>query len=148
MAKMYENISIKKLPDSKIEITGSIKADVFDSFKERALKNINKSIKIDGFREGNIPEKVLTSKVGEKTVLEEMMELALSEAYPMIVTEHALDPIGHPEIQIKKIAMSNPLEFVITTAVVPDVTLGDYKKAAKEVMAKKIEDPIVTEKEI
>lgn len=147
-SKPYDTVSMKKLPKSEIEITGAISAGVFDSFRKKALENINQSIEMDGFRKGNIPEKVLAAKVGEKTILEEMSELALSEAYAAIIADEKLDPIGHPRIQITKMAMGNPLEFVLTTALIPDIILGDYKKVSKETMAKKIDIAEVTEKEI
>jgi FKBP-type peptidyl-prolyl cis-trans isomerase (trigger factor) len=77
-----------------------------------------------------------------------MMELALSVDYPEIINDHKLDPIGHPRIQITKIAAGNPLEFVLTTATMPAVILGDYKKIAKETSAKKIAEPKVEDKEV
>jgi FKBP-type peptidyl-prolyl cis-trans isomerase (trigger factor) len=145
--KIYSNVAIKKLPKSEIEITADMPAAVFDSYRTVALKNINNSITIDGFRKGNIPEKVLIAKVGEKTILEEMTELALSDAYPAIVIDHALDPVSRPEISITKMATGNPLEFKIRTAIMPEVTLGDYKKIAKETPKQK-ETASVSEKEI
>jgi trigger factor len=149
---MYTNIAIKKLDGSRVEITGSIEAKEFESFRKAALKNINESVNIDGFRKGKIPEKTLIAKVGEMPILEEMAELALSKAYPDIVVEHKVDAIGRPEIQITKIAANNPLEFKITTAVIPEVKLADYKKIAKDVNAETTKDSdkksTVTEKDV
>lgn len=139
---------ITKLDKSRVEITGSISAEKFESFRKKALQNINDEVTIDGFRKGKVPENILISKVGEMNVLEEMAQLALSDAYPKIVVDEKIDAIGKPDIQITKIASGNPLEFKITTAVVPEVKLGDYKKISKDEKSKK-EDPIeVTEKEI
>ena len=146
--KKYSEATIKKLPHSQIEITASVPADIFDAHRKKALENINKSIKIDGYRNGNVPEKILVSKVGEKTILEEMAELTLSEAYPAIVVDHKLDPIGRPEISITKMAPGNPLEFVIKTAITPEVTIADYKKIATEVPERDEKENEVTEKEI
>ena len=86
--------------------------------------------------------------MGEKTILEEMAELALGEAYPAIVTEHKIDAIGRPDIQITKMALGNPLEFIIKTAVTPEITLGDYKKIAKNVPERDIKELEVSEKEL
>src|SRR5690606_38080930 len=55
--------------------------------------------------------------------------------------------IGHPQITITKIAEGADLEFKIVTAVLPEITLGDYKKVAKEENAKKYEVE-VSEKEV
>jgi|ERR1035437_3135127 trigger factor len=145
--KIYGDISIVNSPKSKIEITGSIPVDVFSAYRPQALKNINESISLDGFRKGKIPENVLISKVGDKTILEEMAELALGDAYPAIVLDKKLDPIGRPEIKITKLAAENALEFTISTAVMPEIALPDYKKIALGIMkdAEKNDAKIVVE---
>jgi FKBP-type peptidyl-prolyl cis-trans isomerase (trigger factor) len=148
MKKSYGTAVIKKRPQSQIEIIGSVPADIFDAQRTKALANINKTVKIDGFRDGNVPEKMLVAKVGEKTILEEMAELALSEAYPAIIIDNNLDPISRPEIRITKMAMGNPLEFIITTAVTPEVKLGDYKKIASATPPRKADESEVSEKEV
>jgi len=141
---------ITKLDKSRIEIVGSLAADAFESFRKKALQNINDEVTIDGFRKGKVPESTLIAKVGEMAILEEMAELALSSEYPKIVVKEKIEAIGRPEIQITKIAAGNPLEFKIITAVVPETKLGDYKKIAKEESekSKKKEKTEVTEKEI
>lgn len=143
-----ENIKVSKLEKSRVEITASITADYFNSFRKQALQNINDEISIDGFRKGKIPENTLISKVGDMTILEEMAELALSKVYPEIVVSEKIEAIGRPEIQITKIASNSPLEFKIITAIIPKIKLGDYKKISKEVMAKPDEKFEVTDKEV
>jgi FKBP-type peptidyl-prolyl cis-trans isomerase (trigger factor) len=145
---MYENIKIKKLEGGKVEIEGAIKAKEFSSFRKKALENINEQVSIDGFRKGKVPENVLVGKVGEMTILEEMAELALGKVYPQIIVEEKIDAIGRPEIQVTKLAMDNPLEFKITTTVLPEVKLPNYKKIAKEEMKKPEEKVEVTDKEV
>jgi FKBP-type peptidyl-prolyl cis-trans isomerase (trigger factor) len=137
---------ISKLDKSQVEITGSISGEKFESYRKKAVQNINDEVTIDGFRKGKVPEAILIAKVGEMTILEEMAQLAISEAYPTILIDEKIDAIGRPQIQITKIASGNPLEFKIVTAVVPEIKLGDYKKAAGEVkMDEKIE---VTDKDV
>lgn len=146
--KFYENLNIVKTPGSKLEITGIVPSAKFESFRKKALENINNEITIDGFRKGKIPENILVSKVGDMAILEEMAELALSQAYPKMVIDNKLDVIGRPEIQITKIAKDNPLEFKIISSVVPEVKLGDYKDIAKQEISKQKEIEPVTDKDI
>ena len=146
--KNIENIKINKLDKSRLEIIGSISKDYFNSFKDKALQNIGKEINVDGFRKGKIPENILISKVGNMSILEEMAELALSNIYPEIIIENKIEAIGRPEISITKLALDNPLEFKIITAIVPEIKIADYKGIAKSEM-KKPEDKIeITDKEI
>lgn len=123
--------TITKLDKSRVEIKATVAAKTFDAYKTKALENIGKSVKIDGFRPGHVPADVLEKRVGDAGILDEMAQLAIMEAYPAILTENKIDAIGRPEIAITKVAMGNDLEFTITTAVLPTVTLADYKKIAK-----------------
>lgn len=145
----YVSATIAKLPKSQVEITGSVSAETLASFRPQALKYINESISIDGFRKGMIPENILVAKVGEASVLEEMAELALSKAYLDIIIDNKIDAIGKPKIQVTKLASGNPLEFKATTDVVPEIKLPDYKKiAAKEAAPTEKDIEKVTDKEI
>ena len=149
ISKSYDTAVIKKLDKSQIEITGSISTEIWGGFRAQALKNINDSVTIDGFRKGNIPENVLISKVGESAIHEEMAELALSKAYIEILIDNKIDAIGKPQVQVTKLAKGNPLEFKAVTAVVPTITLPDYKKIAGDVLKKESKNKIeVTDKDI
>jgi FKBP-type peptidyl-prolyl cis-trans isomerase (trigger factor) len=147
--KPYDSVSIKKLDKSRVEITGSIPTSVWEKYRGQALKNINNSITIDGFRKGMIPENILVAKVGDKAILEEMTELALSKVYIDILITEKIDAIDKPEITVTKLATGNPLEFIAVTAVVPEVKLPDYIKIAATEVKKSDADALkVTEKDI
>ncbi|MBP6858927.1 MAG: hypothetical protein KBC33_03825 [Candidatus Pacebacteria bacterium] len=147
--KTYDSVSVKKLDKSRVEITGSIPASVWEKYRGQALKNINNSISIDGFRKGMIPENILVAKVGDKAILEEMTELALSKVYIDILVAEKIDAIDKPEITVTKLAAGNPLEFIAVTAVVPEVTLPEYTKIAQEQLKKADPEALkVSEKDI
>ena len=147
--KSYDSASIKKLDHSEIEVTCSIPSPVWEKYRKQALKSIGEYVKLDGFRKGMIPENVLVSKVGEGAVNEEMAELAISQAYMDILRDNQIDSIGKPKVSITKIATGNPLEFKIVTAVVPEMTLPEYKKIATAEVEKSKKDKIeVTDKDV
>ncbi|MEI6296603.1 MAG: trigger factor [bacterium] len=140
---------IKELENSEIEITAEIDALLFASYRDKALKALNKDIAMDGFRAGHIPEEMIIQKLGEIGILEEAAEIALRELYPKFVIENNIDAIGRPEISITKIAKGNPLEVVIKTAVMPKFEVADYKKIAKKVWTELSKEKTeATEKEV
>ncbi len=141
-------IKIEKLKNSEVEITGSIPFADIEKHRKQAVENIGKHIKIDGFREGKIPEKILTEKVGEMTILNEMAELALQKNYPNIIIENKIDAISSPQITITKLAKDNPFEFTIKVSTMPEFEIADYKKIAKKENSKKEESTEVTEEEL
>jgi FKBP-type peptidyl-prolyl cis-trans isomerase (trigger factor) len=130
---MYTIKSTEKKEGSEIQISIEISTETVDSKWSKALKVINDNVKIDGFRSGHIPEKTLVEKVGEITILEEAADLAIQEVYPLILKEKEIKAIGTPKVVITKIAKGSPVEVTITTAVIPEIKLGDYKKVASKV---------------
>jgi len=147
--KSYGTAEIKKLDKSRVEIAASIPTEVWSKYRKQALKNLNDSVSIDGFRKGMVPENVLISKIGEQALNEEMAELALSKAYVEILIDNKIDAIGRPQVQLTKIATGNPLEFKAITSVVPVVTLPDYKKIAKKIVESESKNDIkIEDKEI
>lgn len=139
-------IDIKKLEKSQVEITGEIGAEKFALYRPQAVEIIGKDIEVDGFRKGKAPAEIIEKKILPSAILEEMAELAISEAYPKILKENKIDAIGRPEVLITKLALDNPLGFKIVTAVMPEVKLGDYKNAWKKVKQENAEP--ATDKEV
>ena len=140
-------VTIKKLPASQVIITASVPAEEFDRTRSEAIKRIGKDVAIDGFRKGHVPEAILSGKIGEAAILEEMAEIAIARAYPSILIAEKIDALGRPEVEITKIAPGNPLEFTLTTAVFPEITLPDYKKLAGKEASKK-EEVVVDDAEV
>jgi len=140
-------VEIKNIDKSKIEITGEIPADLFESYRKKATENLSENIEIPGFRKGKVPADVLVKKIGEMPILEEMAEYAISKAYPEILAENKINAIGRPNVSITKIAKGELLGFKIQTAIMPEFSLPNYKEIASEINSKK-EKVKVSDKEV
>ena len=117
---------------STVTIEGEVPFSNLEAERAGAIKQLGKDIEVDGFRKGHVPEKMLVERIGEMRILSEMAERALAKVYPVALTEHKIDAIGYPQIEITKLAPDNPLGFKATIAVLPEITLPDYKALAKE----------------
>lgn len=142
------DLKINPATEGELEITGELAVAEFASYRDKALKTLSADAKIDGFRPGHIPEKVLIEQVGEEKVLWEMAQEALSDLYPEILTEHKIMALGRPEITITKIALDNPLGFKIKTAIMPEVKIGDYKEIAKKANAEPEEIVAINDEDV
>lgn len=125
--------TIEELPHSEIKISGELPYVELQSERTAAIVSLGRNVKIDGFREGHVPEAVLVKQLGEMTILAEMAERAIAHAYPHILEEHEIQAIGHPKIELTKIAPESPLGFTATVAVIPTFTLPDYAAVAKDI---------------
>lgn len=128
-------VNIKKLPKNEVELEGELEAELFEAYFKEALKKLGQNVKVDGFRQGKVPENVLLSNIPEIKILEEMAQMALNEHYPKILESEMLDLIGRPEIAITKLARNNPLGFKIKSAMMPEIKLPDYKSLATKVVS-------------
>ena len=126
-------VTITSQAHSTIKIEGEIPYVELLKHRATAIATLGKEVSFDGFRKGHIPEKVLVERLGEMAIITEMAERALALAYPHIIREHAIDALGHPQITLTKIAPGNPLGFSALVAVVPTITLPDYKSIAKTI---------------
>lgn len=146
--KTYEHVEIKKLPNSEVEITATISADLLDSYRKTALEALQKTTEIDGFRKGKAPLERIEKEIGDGPLLKEASERAIQAAYPHILIDNKIDALGFPMISIKKLAWNNPLEVTFKTAVTPHIELPDYKKIAEKHRTKDTNSFTADEKEI
>ncbi len=123
--------TVTKEEGSQVKIAGEIPFSELEEERKAAIKHLGANVKLDGFRPGHVPTTVLEKHLGEMTVLTEMAERVIGHMYPHILEAHAIDAIGYPQISITKIAAGNPLGFTATVAVMPTITLPDYKQIAK-----------------
>jgi len=140
-------VKINSLPKSKIEIIVSLdKKDVLP-FKEIALKDFNKYLKIDGYRSGKAPLSIAENHLPALKVYEKATSLAIEKFYPEIIKEKKIQAIGYPNINITKIIPDQEVEFKAEISIIPKLDLPDYKKIAKG-MQKEKKNASIDKKEI
>jgi FKBP-type peptidyl-prolyl cis-trans isomerase (trigger factor) len=132
MEKQY-NVTVTHLPDAEVEIKGEISWEAFVKFEQKAFARLAEHLELPGFRKGFVPEDVAKKHLDDELVLADMAELAVQEFYPKIIADEGLDVIGRPRLAITKITRDNALGFVITTAILPEIKLPEYKKIAKDI---------------
>ncbi|MDO8752122.1 MAG: trigger factor family protein, partial [Candidatus Wolfebacteria bacterium] len=133
----YQNIKVKKLENSEMEIEGEISVEKVEAHIDEAMRRLGEEVAMPGFRKGHVPPKILKQRLGEMAVWTEAAEYALRAEYPTILKaalEKVKDaePISAPEVTITKMAPGNPLGFKMRIALMPEVKLPDYKKIARE----------------
>jgi len=135
----------KKLQKSQVELTFELTAEEFKEHVGHALEHLKKHVKVDGFREGKAPAKMVEDKIKPESLLMEAGDHAVQHVYTDYVLESKIEPVGNPEVKILKIAQGSPFVFTATITVLPEVELPDHKAIAKSVKGK---DVSVTEEEV
>ena len=86
-----------------------------------------KKINIPGFRRGKAPMKVIEAHYGESVFYEDAFDAIFPEIYQAALTEHNVDVVDRPELDVEQIGRGKELKFSVEVFVRPDVTLGAYK---------------------
>lgn len=128
--------TIKKEEDGTIILTISIPQEKVKKAKEVVVDAMVSQANLPGFRKGKAPKKLVEEKLDTNAVQEEVLKKVLPDAYVEAVKEHNLNPIINPKIHITKLGEED-WEFTATTCEVPEVQLGEYKKAIQDVTVKK-----------
>jgi trigger factor len=137
--------TVTKLDNAQVKIDAVLKAKDLEKYREAVMSSALDNLEVDGFRKGKVPQDIAESKINSMRVLEEMAHQAISEKYIDIIKKHDIKAIGQPQISITKIAEGADLEFSITTAVLPDIKLGDYKKIAKKLNKEEVDTEVSQE---
>lgn len=140
MKNIKINYTLKKLPKSLVEMKIEVPTEILETARKRACEQISRDVKIKGFRPGHVPPHILELHVDTKYIDAHTQDLAIQRAYAQVVVDENLQIAARPKV---KIDTEEPLAFTATVAVVPEVTIKDYKdiKVPKEEVK-------VTEKDI
>ena len=130
--------------DGKLIVEFALNADEWEAEVEKAYEKNKGKYKLDGFRQGKIPRKVLEKTYGEFMFYEDALNDACDNSFfDFIEKEKDVQAVAYPEISVKKIDKTG-VEFVATITVMPEVTLGsmeglDVKPARVTVSEKEVE---------
>lgn len=132
-----------KLEKSMMEVKVTFTTEEWKNAQEKALEKLAKNVKIDGFRQGKAPMKMVKSRVGKAAILEEATDVVLKKSYAAILLDNNIQPVGQPQVQIDELT-EDVLKVTVTAPVAPEVTLGQYKglevkKGTVKVTKKEIE---------
>ena len=116
--------TVKKLSETSYEVSVTRTGDELSHLKEHVLSHF-KDAKVDGFRPGHVPEKVLEQKF-QKEIEGEILNHIISEEYQKAVVENELRPIADPRLE-KYENKEGTVEVVFVIPVLPAITLGEYK---------------------
>ncbi len=105
----------------------SVDEQFINPYRQSVLKRLKKNLKVDGFRPGNVPDKIAERELGEAKVQAEVLEEVIMHAYSKVVREAKIETVASPQISLKKFVPYSELEFEAVVAIMPDFKL-DLKK--------------------
>ena len=119
--------TFEKLSSNKVKLNFIVEPEKFEEGIKKAYQKMVKKINIPGFRRGKAPMKVIEAHYGESVFYEDAFDAIFPEIYQAALTEHNVDVVDRPELDVEQIGRGKELKFSVEVFVRPDVTLGEYK---------------------
>ena len=119
--------TFEKLSSNKVKLNFTVEPEKFEEGIKKAYQKMVKKINIPGFRRGKAPMKVIEAHYGESVFYEDAFDAIFPEIYQAALTEHNVDVVDRPELDVEQIGRGKELKFTVEVFVRPDVTLGEYK---------------------
>ncbi|MDD3866699.1 MAG: trigger factor [Eubacteriales bacterium] len=118
---------LEKKDNHQVLLTIDVAPEQFADALQQAFRKNAKKFNVPGFRRGKAPMNIVTKYYGEGVLYEDAIDIAATPAYAEAVSEHQLEPVDRPEMDILDISRENGLKFTVQVTVKPEVTLGQYR---------------------
>ena len=129
MAKKEETKEIKtekKENKNKHEVTVKIDGDAWKNAIDKVFAKKQKTVKVDGFRQGKVPRNIYEKKFGKESLYLDAADAVLQDAYAKAMDDSKLVPVVQPEVTLKNIGEEG-VEFTFKIITKPEVKVNKYK---------------------
>ena len=121
-------VSTEKKEGVQHLLTVTVPAEDVKKAYDASFRKYAKNARIDGFRKGHIPTKVLEQQFGGQ-IYSDAYDSLVNETLGQAIKESKLDVVGYPKIEVKKATFKNDEEFVYeaTVEVNPELELKPFE---------------------
>ena len=92
-----------KLEKSIVEVEVTFSAEEWKAAQDKALNKLAKNVKVDGFRKGKAPVKMVKARIGKAAILEEATDIILNKNYASIITDNDIHLVGQPQVEVNEL---------------------------------------------
>lgn len=132
-------VSVETTQGLERKMTVAVPSDQVDSAVNARLKEAARNVRLNGFRKGKVPLKVVKTRFGEG-VRQEIVGEMMSKSYYDAITEKDLKPAGQPRIEATTVEEGKDLEFTAVFEVYPEIELPDFSNIKVERLQAEVDD--------
>src|SRR6185437_9959173 len=123
---------LKEISSTQKQIDIEIDADAIRKVYDRISDQYAKAATVPGFRPGHAPRAVVRTRFKDQ-IRTELLREVIPEAVQHAISEHNLEPLGEPQLNLENTAGLDQLgqsaiSFNVNVEVLPDIKLGKYKE--------------------
>lgn len=130
-------VSVENVGKLERKLTVRVPADQLDTQVRRRLSDLGRNVRLNGFRPGKVPAKVIEQRFGAQVRGEALSEL-IRQTLPEALQDQKLRPAMPPSVDTTGATSNGEIEYTATFEVVPeigkiDVTTLEIVRVAAEV---------------
>ncbi len=122
-------VSIETTTGLERRLTIGVPAERIEQEIDKRLKKAAGTVRIDGFRPGKVPMKVIRQRFGSG-VRQEVVGEVMSQTFYEAVMKEELQPAGQPKIEPREMAPGKDLQYVATFEIYPEISLADLTRVS------------------
>ena len=139
-------ISVENTSDIGRKVTVQVPEEKVQEEISSRLKKLARQIKIDGFRPGKAPARVIRQRFGQQ-VRQEVISDLIDSSFKEAMEEHGLRLAGEPQLTPKEMAEGKGLSYEVQFEVYPEIQLSpieelEIKKSVCEITDQDLETMI------
>lgn len=139
---------VEKLENNKTKVVVTVPAKQVDDKLNRVYRELAGKYNFPGFRKGKAPRAVIDNAIGRDAVLAQATEDVVNDAYPAVVEQERLFPVGSPDFgDPAPVTPGSDFTFEFTVGAKPEIELESYDPVEvelpmKEATEAEIEDQV------
>ena len=137
-------VSVETTEGLERKLTIAIPGDRVDMAVNARLQEAAQTIRLNGFRQGKVPLKVVKNKFG-KGVRQEVVGELMNQTYFEAIAQESLKPAGQPRIEPTSMGEGKDVEFVAVFEVYPEIELPDFAAIKAERLVAEVSDDDIDE---
>jgi len=132
-------VSVENLSSIERRLTVGVPAERIESEVEGRLQQTAKSARIDGFRPGKVPMKVIKQRYSAG-IREEVVSEVIRQTFHEAITKEEMTPAGQPNIEPVDLEPGKDLSYTATFEVFPVIEFSDLSTLDVEKVDALVED--------
>jgi len=137
-------VSVESTDGLERKLNIAVPAEQIDTEVTKRIADASKKVRLDGFRPGKVPRKVVKQRFGDSIRAEVLGEVA-NQMFQQAVSQEELKPVGQPAIEPKVNEEGKDFEFIATFEILPEITLKDTSGLELELLSASVGDEDIEE---
>jgi trigger factor len=120
------SVQIEDISAVEKKLSFVVPTDKVNEALDSAYRLLGTQVRIDGFRKGKVPRRVLEQRYAHH-IEGEVSGQVISDAFDEAVEEHSLVPVAQPIIEQGKLQRGTDYSFSVTVEVKPDIAISGWE---------------------